>query len=198
MNKSFTLIEIILAIAIFSIIVTAVYSSFYVGTKSYFRLTGKIEKIQELNWFLQKLSKELRNAYLEKEDFIGYAHNLSFFTVEEVYSEEGIFPEIARVSYEFKKDKLFKKLQIGGEAFLLPQDFEFKEIMEGVNSLNFTYLYYKDLEKKEVIWRDFFEEKGILPRGVKVEISSCLKEECFKIRRFIWITQGNISKEPEE
>ena len=87
--KGFALIELLVAISIFAVVVTVVYTTLYTGVKAYQRTQIELILNQEINQIFDKLSVELRNcndaSYNETEDWGGFrgdAQSISFFTIK--------------------------------------------------------------------------------------------------------------------
>ena len=71
-KSGFALVELLVAISIFAIVVTTVYTTLFISIKTYQRTQRELVLTQDINKILDKLSMELRNCYdaeyNEKED----------------------------------------------------------------------------------------------------------------------------------
>lgn len=198
-EMSFVLIELLMALSIFVVIVSIVYTTLYMGIKSYKKAQREIKFNQGLNLVLDRLSSELRNCYNaeynkeeDKGGFIGDSTNLSFFTIQNVFLQSSSKKVLARITYNFKEGKLFKKIQIDKNAFLDSGEFKEEELITDIEELNFKYLYFKEREDRYV-WRSSWSDKSIIPQGIVVEIKLDGPEDNnqdFKI--YIFLIQGQV------
>jgi prepilin-type N-terminal cleavage/methylation domain-containing protein len=108
-RKGFTLIEILVAMTIFSVVMTAVYAGFNTGAKVWRRGERDMEAFRDARVTLALMSKELRCAFPEaghlfsgQEKRIGRrnADRLDFFTVgQPLEPKRERVPMILKVSY---------------------------------------------------------------------------------------------------
>ncbi len=195
---AFVLIELLVAISIFVVVASAVYTTLYVGIRSYKATQKETRLNQKLNHVLDRLSVELRNCYdadYNKEDnsggFIGDSGSISFFTIKDVYRGDNFQKMLARITYNFKEGRLFKKTQLDKDAFLDSSDFEEKEILSGIKELNFKYLYFKEAQNSYE-WRSKWPNKSIIPQGIVIEINL---DGSPMLKRYIYLAQGEIVRE---
>ena len=81
--KAFTLLEVLLSVAIGVVVLITLYSSFYLGTKVWARVSGNTDK--DARKIISQLAHDLRCSYiLEQEDsdlrFTGKPTSLKFVT----------------------------------------------------------------------------------------------------------------------
>ncbi len=202
--KGFALVELLVAIAIFAIVITVVYTTFYTGIKAYHKAQAQLRLNQEINQILDKLSIELRNCYDEEYDeeedaggFIGEAQSLSFFTIQNVYSQGSIKKLLARITYSFSEEKLFKKIQLDENTFLDESGFNLEELISDIKELSFQYLYFKKtfLEGEYPYeWKSQWTDKSLVPEGVKIEITryDAESDNSVSLKRNILLRQGEI------
>jgi len=108
-KKGFTLIEILVAMTIFSVVMTAVYAGFSTGARVWRRGEKDMEAFRDVRVTLAMMSKELRCAFPEaghlfygEEKRIGRrnADRLEFFTVRQpLEPRRERVPVILKVSY---------------------------------------------------------------------------------------------------
>jgi len=193
-NTAFTLVELLVAMFIFTIIAAAVYLTFYSGIKLYTTTQNNIRINRKINKVLDRLSLELRNCYgaeyaqnNEKTGFSGDSSSISFFTIKDVYHKDysGKMPAI--ITYSFKDNGLFKKIQRGKEILSDSAEFEYIKIISCVKDVNFRYLYFSP-ERNAYEWLKEWLDKSAIPKGVAVEATLDGLEP---IKRYIYISQGS-------
>ncbi|MFC1646231.1 type II secretion system protein J [Candidatus Omnitrophota bacterium] len=200
----FALIELLVAISIFSIVITVVYTTLFISLKTYHRTQRELRLTQDINKVLDKLSMELRNCYdaeyKEQEDkggFIADAQRVSFFTIQNVYSQGSFEKTLARISYSFSDGKLLKKTQRDKEAFLDESDFKEEELISGVQSFKIEYLYFKKAffqEDYKYEWKSEWVDKSQIPQGIRIEIVKLDPKYNINAayKRYIFIQQGEV------
>ncbi|MFH1621947.1 MAG: prepilin-type N-terminal cleavage/methylation domain-containing protein [Candidatus Omnitrophota bacterium] len=203
-RAGFALVELLVAISIFSVVMTVVYATLYTSIKAYHRTQGELRLNREVNQILDRLSLELRNCYdaeydaeNDKGGFLADAQSLDFFTIQNIYSQEDFRKTLARFSYNFRDNKLFKKTQVDKDAFLNEVDFPEEELISDIQELIFSYLYFKSerLEKEfEYEWKPEWIDKSRVPRGIRIELVRYdpYNEISLSLKRYIFIQQGEI------
>lgn len=66
-NKAFTLLEVILAITIFSLVVLSLYTTFRVGIKAYSSGQREIDRMQHSRVLFETISRDFRSVYYSPE-----------------------------------------------------------------------------------------------------------------------------------
>jgi type II secretion system protein J len=200
-KTALALIELLVAISIFAAVATVVYSTLFTGTNAYQRAQKELELNQETNQILDRLSTELRNCYgadynneTEKGGFIGEPNKISFFTIQNIYSKDTSKKVLARVGYNFKDNKLFKKLQLDKDTFLDESQFQEEELLSDIKNFNLEYLYLKRASETEYEWKSAWEDKSLVPKGVRVELArhDAQTNTDVSLKRYILLMQGEI------
>lgn len=62
-NMGLTLLEVLIAVTIFSIVVTAIYSTFRIGMKAYSIGNKNMEELQQIRFIFDTFSKDIRTIY---------------------------------------------------------------------------------------------------------------------------------------
>ena len=205
LKRSFVLVELLVAVSIFAVVVSVVYATLYTGIKAYSRIQRELRLNQEVNQILDRLSAELRNCYdaeYNAEDdrggFIGNNQNLSFFTIQNVYSNGGLKKLLSRPTYSFKDGALFKKIQLDGDIFLDEESFQEEELISDIGELSFEYLYSKSgyfPEEFEYEWKPEWLDKSLIPKGVKIKITryDTQADISLSLERYILLLQGEVA-----
>ncbi len=169
--SSFTLIELLISVAIFSVISIAIYSTFSSGVKV-LRQAGKIDLArQKVLLKEERFARELRESLpCRKQLFSGKTAKISFA------GTQNYLP--CRITYYFdaptqslvrEVDKLSDIIAAESDsaAELKPQRSIF---LTKVESVQFSYLFL-DLKKNDYIWKEEWKQ-DYLPVAVKLIIVS--------------------------
>lgn len=171
--EGFTLIELVLATAIFTVVAAGIYSAFASGLFGYRNISGTIKAYQGARLILERINRDLRNSFAySKEDarFIGREKELSFFTLVDSYKEKETVKEYAFVSYGLKDNKLFRLSRENTAALTEDSGVEPVEMPAELSKLSFTYFEFnpEDNSLKEIPqWTD---AQG-LPAAVRVDLA---------------------------
>jgi type II secretion system protein J len=185
-DAGFTLVEILVASAIASIILIIVYSSYQSIVKSIKRATGHAEFYENVNMTLSKIDLDISNSYFTRnnkkiifvcEDVSGNS-KLSLVTVNHndyIFSGNLTKPyptsDIKEVGYQLKRDKntqglyslvKVEKLHYGEDPSLPGRGGTENIILVNVLSLKFTFQRGQD-------WYETWDSRqtNMLPRAVK-------------------------------
>ncbi len=153
-RNGFSLVEILLGLAIFSIIVVTLYSTFWSGIKVDERAEEK--NYTYANWALEQMAKELKSAsvynfsfsYPDQKEFIGESDRIAFilptdeglkFVEYYLDNEEEIFVRKVIMGKRSKKNISVtqKNMQFDERKILVRQEFDFADYVSGkkINSL---------------------------------------------------------------
>lgn len=203
-KSGFALVELLVAVSIFAVVITVVYTTLYTAIKTYHRAQRELRINQEINQLLDRLSMELRNCYdseyvkeEERYGFIGGAQSVSFFTIQNVYSESGIRKLLARIKYNFANEKLFKKLQLDENVFLDEGNFQEEELISDIKELSLQYLYFKRVYLEgeyKYEWLSEWTDKSLIPKGIRINITRYDPETNMSVsfKRNILLEQGQV------
>jgi len=182
----FTLVELLLAIGIFSIIAMAIYSTFSMGVNAWRKMDGLLERYQEVRLLLDRMGVELRNCVdmqiedfgnpEEKYDFYGEKDRLFFLTLK----GNGV----KWVGYQNRKNDAYEgevfKLERRQEDFIprLPEQDKpgdlALDLVRGVEGVKFKYLkLIKEGNEIKREWQDTWKEdkvSNVPPRPLQVWI----------------------------
>jgi prepilin-type N-terminal cleavage/methylation domain-containing protein len=172
-NKSaFTLLEVILTMAITSLVLITIYTVFSMGIRVYKRVESQID-IQTYE-VLTQLSQELRSAYLiAAEDspfeFIGTSTAVSFVTVASLRHNfnPSQTDDLREVSYylgpsdDENKHSLMYKINFNPGRVLAKE--KKLQLLAGLNILRFSY--YDGQQ-----WKNIWKSNNQLPKAVQIFI----------------------------
>ncbi len=169
--KAFTLVELLLAITLFSIIVVGIYSSLATGLRIHKRAGSLGGEYRDLGLMFHHLAKDLRSAvamngiYLVEE-----SQGLYFYSQQ--YQPGGSWG-LFKITYSWDRAADYWTVYRLKETYLDSLQKEHgkgEEILSEINQLDFLYGYVKatDMQESEFEWKDSWEEKAF-PRMVCVK-----------------------------
>ncbi len=183
-QEGLTLLEVLVAVAILSIILGVIYSSFLGSSRTISRLEANEDVYQTAQPLLAMLTRELRGAYFDPVHVTGLigtdgeadgtpADTLNFLTTSYPRERNSRTEEMAEIGYFFDVDSLTGKkrlmksvdatvdfdFQSGGKIFLLTDQ---------VNGLDLSYF---DKSKQEWVNGWDTAKRRRLPDLIRVELS---------------------------
>ena len=164
MRKGFTLLELLIAILIFAVIVSAVYSTLYSGIKVWNVGDAQTRFPESSQMALNRITKDIRNvARFSEIKFEGEKHSISMPVIKDVYQDKNLITQIHKVSYYLDSGNVMRDVLTYPES-LIGQTNK-RELVPDVQELVFSYC---NVEKE---WKDSWEEAN-LPYAVKLSIKS--------------------------
>ncbi len=191
-NRAFTLIELLIAVSIFSIVILTVYSAFQTGILSYRKVDSAFETYQTLRSALNRMESDLKNsfAYDNAEDsgFSGTKDSLDFFSIVDYYREDKINTDVCRVRYAWDENEkaLKRTCYIGPDALKTDIPENGAELAPNIEKIILEYAYPTQEEggssfKWQDSWPikkdeyDLTQQKN-LPLAVKITLFTTEKE----------------------
>ncbi len=178
--SAFTLVEVIIAACIFSLIAIGLGSIFISGTKLWQRAQNIGVSASQVMLELEGISRNIRQSLdLEEVGFVGKERSFEFPTV--------IGNSIFKIIYDFdnSKKKLFvKKIKYEDILAKKIKEPQAQEVLKADN-VEFEYLIYEtgDISYS---WESDFDKKGQIPVIVKVSIEKGEEE----IEKSIFVPVG--------
>lgn len=197
-RSGFTLMELLIAIMIFSIVGVAIYSSFNVGIRAWRKAEASYEVRQEARYALDTIARGLRSAVNFKTmPFEGTANSVSFARALEISNINGEnLQGVFKVTYSLDAQSIYYTLQSYEESSKGEEGTK-TILASGFSELEFKYAY---LDGSEVIWKDYWsEEEASIPLGVKITItySSESEGQAVEFSEAVFIPTGIIKEETE-
>jgi len=185
-ERGFTLLELLIAVTIFSIIALAMYSSFYSGIRI-LRRTQEIMKFhQEIRLATEEVALDLRNTLLaplyeeakaayeseareeeEEEEpiyfFSGDEKSFSFVTLKN--------EEICIATYYFEageKRRFMRIIKYQSKGYISKGD-EAETLLADIENIEVSYSYESEDEDSPPIWLNIWEQEEKVPLGVKIK-----------------------------
>ncbi len=174
--RGFSLIELLLAVLIFSIVAVSVYSAFGAGVFAWRRLGAVTVSYQRVKLAMELLGNELANLIpSQKIKLEGEKDKISFLELIEKDSIAGLY----KVSFYYKvglgdePNKIIRSQEDIGPilnslsaqpaaALALEPAPEDKEFLSGIESLEFGYLCKAANTNDEYEWKDFLDKSANL------------------------------------
>jgi len=197
----FTLIELILAVSLFFIVSASLFLSMRSGLLLYKRSDEGLTLSHEIQYFLNKLSYELRNSFhYSSIPFEGNEERLSFPSILVTYDEDKVFTDIYNIEYNFKARTLMRKSNCLSRKD--DKDKKDKILYPLLKNISFSFGFLDEGEKT-VIWKEEWpsELEGLIPKavGINLVVTFFDKDMKFgvdkKINKKIWIPQGEWGSE---
>jgi prepilin-type N-terminal cleavage/methylation domain-containing protein len=189
----FTLIEILVSMAILAIVLVSLYAAFHSGVFGVGRIEEKIGTSQAAKRIVERINTDLRNAIPFSSDdarFSGSQSALAFITIIDVFRQGRLSQEYAVVSYKLEGGKLLRTCRRGKES-LTSATIEADEMADNVSRVHFKY--GSTLEEQNVLqWKDAWDDSKKMPRAVRVEIVLGAKES-EKYERTIYLSLAQVS-----
>jgi prepilin-type N-terminal cleavage/methylation domain-containing protein len=162
-KRSFTLVETLVVVTIFSIISAGVGLSFISGMKLWDRIYNREFFSSDVFLILEKMIKEMQsrveNSFVK---FEGEKRKISFPTLKK--------DKIVKVSYEFDSvKKILVRKEIPLEDIIEKKDIEGETVLV-LDDFSLSYFYF-DKDKDDYDWKDSWEEEdNILGVEIKIKV----------------------------
>jgi len=210
-GSGFALLELLLAMTIFSVVVTSLYSSFYGGVSVLRRSRKAMETHQNIRLFTEELSLDLRNALLtpveagtgyvprgykqsgEEEPpvyyFTGEGRSFTFVSLKD--------RDLCRMTYSFENSEFVRTVKPQSRSFSEDPLFP-KASLKDVETLEIQYSHAGEGEDADPVWMNFWDQEEAIPLGVKINMKIKGQSSLRKLTKTILIPVGKLSSEKEE
>ncbi|MFH1201666.1 MAG: type II secretion system protein GspJ [Candidatus Omnitrophota bacterium] len=194
-KKGFTLLELLVAISIFSILILSVYSAFHTGMLTHKKVNSLSGLYQRARVGLDKMKEDLENSFpYTNQDarFSGQIQGMSFFSNIGYFQNQGEdLSQVLAIEYRFNDAKL-KRIShfIYDEAELKEE-----ELLSGIEELKFNYAFKNDQEPFYA-WQEAWQIKENIPQAVKIEfvLKSPGAGQGLKFERVVFIPGGILTE----
>ena len=187
-RRAFTLIELIIAAAILSVVMVSVYSAFSVGIKAW-RTGSEGQDLRKTRIALLKIQKELRSSFFfSKAPFKGGSSEIIF----PIAVTEKDTKKIHIVTYSISEDKkyIIRKQRLFTENSQAEEEAVEKRIFSA-RSIAFQYMYRLD-NPEGIDWEgDWPETRQAVPSAVKISFELDNGNELYN--KTIFIPQGALT-----
>jgi len=207
-KKSFTLIELLIAVTITAVIILSVYSAFSTGILAYKKIDSAFDNFQEVRIILNRLETDLKNSFAyskESSFFKGSASTLDFFNVSQIYDKDKQYSDVCRIKYELDGSSLKRTAYSGLTALTEDENVKPQDFSSSIKNINFEYAYISEGEKKDILWQNVWPQKDEqakqLPLAVRVKLllinTEAKQQKLLEFTKIIALAQANIAV-PEE
>lgn len=195
-DNGFTLMELLLAMTLFSIIAVAIYSSIAVGIKAHKKGEALAGRYNDLRFAFNTIGQDMRTAVnMSGVYLVTEPQKLSFHSIQ---NAKGNVKEICKITYLWGKEKDYYKLYRLKEGYIdslqgsRPKG---DAILDGIKELGFSYGYQKKTTsgEKEFKWKEEWKAE-YLPRLVKLRLK--IRDEVFN--KYIFCPAGKMGEIKEE
>lgn len=179
-SAAFTLIELLIASAIFLVVAVTIYSAFGAGIFGLRHINESIDMQQAARQILERLDTDLRNAFTYAKDkeskFIGNASGISFLTLVDTFSVDKLEQEYAFVSYEVEGNTLMRACRKNQESLNAGSTIQAEEMSPRIEKLEFSYGYIDPFDKSLKLKDSWgapgaLDEQKTLPAAVAVKLA---------------------------
>lgn len=192
-KKGLTLIEVILAISLFSVVLLVITSGFYVGSRSWRIGLGQSNRAYKIYLGLDKLSSLIKNGvYFKQGDFycedIGLKFeakndSFKFFQLAELEGENtGPFNEIL-ISKE-EDDLIIVKKTF--KQIIDEEDGVKQKIIADIKELSFEYAFINP-DTEDIEWAQEWVDEANLPQMVRIIVQYQAEEEMVSAQKDVFI-----------
>ena len=171
-SGGFTLVEMMVALTLFSIISISIYSVFRSGLNTWRAGNQWSEENQTARTFFRMISQELSNSVDYAPDYLfeGSDHSISFMTLLDTHKPGlDFFKELKRIRYDYDSQKKTLSRRVAGkeEGF---DSHQAREVMtaDGVSFLEFSYAFKAVYDYEGYRWKKEWKDIKKTPRGVHI------------------------------
>jgi len=184
-RRGFTLIEILIASSIFSIVILGLYSAFQTGLFSSDRIDSAFNIYQTARIALNRMESDLKNSFVYFEDdakFQGTGSTLQFFSILDSFAETKTVESVCRIQYYLEQGTLKRSCQLGLDALKDDAQIQGEELASGVKEISLQYAYNKGVKDKPFEWQDSWpqesdpESQKNLPIAVQIKLKLIEKD----------------------
>lgn len=168
-----SLVELLVASTIFTIIILGIYSVFQSGILSYNDIADNIDIYQRANRTFEYLNQDIRNYFTyseEKSNFQGDAAKIEFLAIVNTFIEDEMTQDIAFVSYKFENNTLFRLCRKNQESLKADLDMEYDEMLQDIEDLSFSYGAVAALDEP-LEWNDLWDDTTEIPEAIKIKLN---------------------------
>ncbi len=177
-GNSFTLIEILVSVTIFSLVGAAIYSVFANGLNAWRRGNDNKSYAKNIRILSEKIARDVRNTFeFEGIPFEGTEESVMFPGLIEGRSYDDAveeYSEVGRIAYFYDsgEDAFCRKEQTFAESLMEEELDEAEILISDVDSLAVSYCYL-DNATGAYDWKDDWkeDEQDTIPQAISLEIS---------------------------
>lgn len=150
-KRGFTLIEILIATAIFAIVALSLYAAYQTGISSYRKIDATLNLYRAAGITFSRIESGLKNAVIYSVDdsgFSGDKTSLDFLAALNVFDRDlGFSKRLCRLNYSFGQDGLALTTYYGEDAFKEGANGQLGRLASGIKEVSFQF--YPALKPEE-------------------------------------------------
>ncbi len=170
-NKAFTLMELLIAVTIFTVIAVSLFSAFRSGIFGYRSIEEAIDLNQSAFSALSRLDTDARNCFSFSADdnkFIGDGSSLGFLTLVDIFEGAKLEKKYAYVSYSIKVNKLMRLCRLDSQALNANSAVLPEEMLENAQ---IKFEYGSIQPNKAITYSGSWSDKKTLPVCIRVTLT---------------------------
>ncbi|MFN3740418.1 MAG: PilW family protein [Thermodesulfovibrionales bacterium] len=182
--KGFTLIEVLITIAIASIVVGALFSIYISVQNTLFAIEGRALRLQEARNLLDMLSREISSAYFNKDD------KMTFFIIKDrdIYGRPASILSftafrdrgLMNINYEVKEEKDKKLILIKKEGPAFREERLEAELIEDIEG------FLVEIPKGESSLRTWDTDlTGTIPERLRITLSMNINQKKINLTEIV-------------
>lgn len=174
LKNAFTLLELLIAVSIFSVVMIALYSAFRAGIFGFSSIEAGLNANQTAVLFMNRINTDLRNCFKYSQTetkFKGTKETLEFFTLINLPSEGRALRKYAFVSYKKEGGSIIRSYRTALDAVKLEPENKTSQPFDNIKECSFSYLYY-DPNNKEFKEREKWDDPVTFPAAIRIELLS--------------------------
>ncbi len=209
-RRGFTLIEMMISAAIFSVLLVAVLSAFRSGSSGYTRIGSSFNLYQQARLIFKRMDLDIGNAFVysaEESKFIGENKKIEFFSLVNSFNTKAqARQDVCKVAYVFDLDSgvLSRQVYRGFDALSEEAQPQAQKLASNLEDFGFEYAYPLAADAAEPFgWQDSWPKEGDesaqktkLPLAVKIKLK--LKDKDNSIVEFNKIIPIASADDPDE
>ncbi|MBI5873947.1 MAG: prepilin-type N-terminal cleavage/methylation domain-containing protein [Candidatus Omnitrophica bacterium] len=165
--RGFTLVELLLAASISSVVMLGVYSVFRSGLFAYNKIDSASAVYQSSRMLLSKLETDLKNSFIYTRNdsfFKGGRNFIEFFTISDRLNQDGEASSfVCRGRYVFDGEVLKYSYPCGSDSLKTNETQGPEELILGVKDISFKYAYKIADKDSQYNWQESWpgEERDV-------------------------------------
>ncbi len=172
-NRAITLVELLIASSIFSVVMVSIYLTFNTGLFGYKDIGENIDIYQSARIVFERLNLDLRNSFAYSKDetkFFGSSNEMGLLTLVDKFSQGAMLKHYAFVDYKFENKTLTMLCRIDKDALNDRSETEPQELAGNIDSFALSYGFI-DPGSLELKWKDTWDDKKSFPVAVNIKLT---------------------------